>query len=278
MGMGTGDQDSADGVGNEWNKNKKQDNRGSFAPLRRFPEGNDRKKSRKKGNGRNRLGGDRVGDSMRIAGWVAGVALLAGSVAGFAETKIPCGKSLDHALESRSVLMIDSKPAGLHIVGTDEDAIHVSCTGANDETARNVTIQFSPTAKGGKLTIQGPHLQHGNNGLEIKIEVPRRTSLSVRMFAGEVTVEGVKGDKDIEVGAGQITISSIHDGDYRSVNATVDIGEVNARAFGDDKGGFFRSFTKENSSGDYRLRAHVTTGEIDLLGNAGQKGDGARPD
>ena len=51
------------------------------------------------------------------------------------------------------------------------------------------------------------------------------------MFAGQVTVEEVKGDKDIEVGAGKITISSIHDGDYRNVDASVSVGEVQARAF-----------------------------------------------
>ena len=60
------------------------------------------------------------------------------------------------------------------------------------------------------------------------------------MFAGQVTVEEVKGDKDIEIGAGQIAISSIHAGDYRSVKASVGAGEVQAQAFGADKGGLFR--------------------------------------
>ena len=203
------------------------------------------------------------------------VALLACNIAGFAETKIPCSQAMSHQLQSRAVLIIDSKPAGLQIVGTDQEAIHVSCTAGSDETARGVAFHFSPTANGGKLSIEGAHLLHGNNNLEVKIEVPRRTNVSVRMFAGEVRVEQVKGDKDIDLGAGQITISSIHDGDYRNVNASVSVGEVQARAFGADKSGFFRSFTRTNSSGDYRLQAHVTTGEIDLLGNAEQK---SKPD
>lgn len=215
---------------------------------------------------------------MKRAGCVAGVALLACSIAGFAETKIPCSRSFDHALQSRAVLLIDSRPAGLHIVGTDQDTIHVSCTAGSEENAREVFFRFSPTANGGKLSIEGAHLEHGNNNLEVKIEIPRRTSVSVRMFAGEVRVEEVKGDKNIEIGAGQITISSIHEGEYRSVDASVIAGEVKASAFGADKGGLFRSFKRENSSGDYRLHAHVTTGEVDLLGNAGEKGDVAKPD
>ncbi len=206
------------------------------------------------------------------------VALFACHIAAIAETKIPCGQTLTHSLRSRSVLLIDSKPAGLQIVGTDQEAIQVSCTAASDETARNVAIHFAPAANGGKLTIEGAQSHHGNNSLEIRIEVPRRTSVSVRMFAGEVKLEEVKGDKDIEIGAGQIVISSIHDGDYRSVDASVGAGEVKAQAFGADKGGLFRSFSRENATGDYRLRAHVTTGEIDLLGNAAKKSQGAKSD
>lgn len=215
---------------------------------------------------------------MRSVCCAAGVALLACNIAGLAETKIPCSQTLSFPLQSRSVLIIDSRPAGLQIVGTDQEAIHVSCTAGTDDTAKDVAFHLSPTANGGRLSIEGAHLQRGNNNLEVKIEVPRRTNLSVRMFAGEIKVEEVKGDKDIDLGAGQITISSIHDGDYRSVDASVSVGEVQARAFGADKGGFFRDFSRKNSSGDYRLRAHVTTGEIDLLGNAEQKSEGAKPD
>jgi hypothetical protein len=215
---------------------------------------------------------------MRSVCCAAGVTLLACNIAGLAETKIPCSQTMSHPLQARAVLTIDSKPAGLQIVGTDQEAIHVSCTAGSDETARDVAFHFSPTANGGKLSIEGARLQHGNNNLDVKIEVPRRTNLSVRMFAGEIRVEEVKGDKNIYLGAGQITIASIHDGDYRKVNASVSIGAIQARAFGVNKGGFFRSFSETNSSGDYRLQTHVTTGEIDLLGKAEQKSEGAKPD
>lgn len=215
---------------------------------------------------------------MRTVCCAAGVALLACNLAGFAETKIPCGQTVSSALQSRALLVIDSRPAGLQIVGTDQEAIHVSCTGGSRETVGNVVLHFSPTAQGGKLSIEGEQLLRENNGLQVKIEVPRRTNLSVRMLAGQVTVEEVKGDKDIDLGAGQIVISSIHEGEYRSVNASVVVGQVQARAFGADKGGFFRSFTRTNAGGDYRLEAHVTTGQVELRGNVAPQGEGPKPD
>jgi hypothetical protein len=108
------------------------------------------------------------------------------------------------------------------------------------------------------------YLKHGN--LKIRVEVPRKTNLGVQMPAGQVTVDEIVGDKDIELHAGQISISSTHAWDYRDVNASVDIGEVNAQVYGAEKGGFFRVFRKENPGGEYRLHAHIMTGQIELLG------------
>jgi DUF4097 and DUF4098 domain-containing protein YvlB len=117
---------------------------------------------------------------------------------------------------------------------------------------------------------------HG--GVQVRIEVPWKTSLSVRMPAGEVKVEEIKGDKDIELYAGQITISSAHEWNYRTVNASVAIGEVRAPMYDADKGGFFRGITKKTADGEFRLRAHVTTGEIDLVGRKTRPEAARQPD
>ncbi len=203
---------------------------------------------------------------MRFVCAVAGAALFACNLAGIAESKVSCDQTLTAPLRSNAVLAIDSRPAGLEIVGTDQEAIHVTCHGGNDEDAApHILLQFTASANGGNLKIEGSHTRHGNN-LQIKIEVPWKTNLRVQMPAGEVKVEEIKGDKDIDLYAGQITISSAHEWNYRSVNASVTIGEVRAAAYDADKGGFFRTFSRQSADGEYRLRAHVMTGEIDLLG------------
>jgi hypothetical protein len=164
------------------------------------------------------------------------------------------------------VLTIDSRPAGLDIVGTDQEAIHLSCTVHEVESARDIRFRLSGNQDDGKLTITGGALKNGN--LQIRIEVPRKTSLKVQMAAGEVKIEEIAGDKDIDLYAGQISISSARRWDYRSVDLSVDIGEVKAPAYGADEGGFFPGFTKKNANGEYVLHAHVMTGEIDLLGTS----------
>lgn len=194
----------------------------------------------------------------------AGAALLACNLACPAQTEVACGRPLDAPLQSRAVLTIDSRSASLEIVGTDQDNIHVTCTAGDSDGAQNLRIRLSGTDGNRTLTITGRHAVHNN--LQIRIEVPRQTSLRIHMPAGEVKVEEIAGNKDIDLYAGQITISSTRAWDYRSVSASVDVGEVNARVYGADKGGFFRNFTRHTLDGDYQLHAHVVTGEIDLLG------------
>jgi hypothetical protein len=204
----------------------------------------------------------RSGMKTRCAAIVAaGFAL---SAAAFAQSEVACSQALDTPLRSRATLIIDSRPAGLEIVGTDNPVLHLSCT-ANDVDPRDIRIRFSGTADDGKLTIGGSSLHKGN--LQVRIEVPRKTSLKVKMAVGQVKVEEIAGDKDIDMSVGQIIVSSDRLWDYRRVDTSVDLGQLRAPVYGADKGGFFRSFSKQTVDGEYLLRAHLTIGQIELLGS-----------
>jgi len=194
------------------------------------------------------------------AGTVASV--LACSMAGFAETNGNCDKPVEAPLRSRGALVIESKPAGIEIVGTDEDVIRVSCT-VHHGDPHDYELSLSGTPGYGRLTVSGGGTIH-NESLQIRIEVPRKTNLKVTMGAGQVKIEAIAGDKDIDLYAGQIVIASPDASNYRSVDASVTIGEVKASAWGVEKGGFFRNFTRSTVDGEYHLKAHVLTGQIDL--------------
>jgi hypothetical protein len=196
----------------------------------------------------------------------AGTALLACSLTGFPQTRAACGPTLNAPLHAHASLKIVSAPAGLEVVGADTDTLRVTCTTDDEERGREVQLHYSGGADGGTLRIEAPVSHHGD--LEFRIEVPRRINLRVNMGAGQVKVEEVTGDKAIALYAGQITISSAHEWDYRQVEASVDVGEVRAAAYHADKGGFFRTFSRRTSDGEYRLYAHVVTGQIDLEGDA----------
>ena len=203
---------------------------------------------------------------MKILCIAAGAILLTCNLEGLAQPEFPCGQTLDVPLRSRAVLAIDSRPAGLEVVGTDREMMHVTCTSDDGEAAQHIRLQYSGTAAGGKLAITGTFVKHGN--LRVRIEVPRKISLNIQMPAGEVKAEEITGDKDIDIYAGQVTISSNQVWNYRTIDASVVVGSVNAPAYGANKGGFFRSIKRDEAGGEYRLHAHVLAGEIDLRGKS----------
>src|SRR5262249_41748705 len=101
------------------------------------------------------------------------------------------------------------------------------------------------------------------NNFTIKIELPKSSALYVRMFAGDLSVRDIVGDKDVELHFGQLSLEVGKAEDYRRVSASVNSGALEATAFNVSKGGLFRSFN-QTGSGKYLLHAHVGAGELDL--------------
>lgn len=149
-------------------------------------------------------------------------------------------------------------PSGARIVGRDADVLRVTYDarhGGSDDV--RVRLQVSGNRAGIRVT-GCPH-----NNFEITVEVPKSSNLYARMFAGQLDVDEVSGDKDIEIHAGELNVEIGKPEDYRRVDASVLTGEVDAPPFNVSKGGLFRSFD-QNGPGKYRLHAHVGAGQIDL--------------
>src|SRR5215475_14509491 len=134
------------------------------------------------------------------------------------------------------------------IVGTDDTKMTVDLAGKN-VSSKNPRRQVRV-------------FRHMNDDLQI-IHVPKNSDLTARIFAGDVNVQDVVGNKDLELKAGQLTIGVDRPEDYGNVDMSVNAGEVDAEIFGDSKGGLFRTVSRKGE-GKYRLRAHVGTGQLSV--------------
>jgi hypothetical protein len=76
-------------------------------------------------------------------------------------------------------------------------------------------------------------------------------------------IEGVEGDKNVELRAGRLQIDIPHPNMYGHRDASVMTGSIESPVFNVSKGGLFRCF-EQQGPGKYRLHAHVMTGEFDL--------------
>ena len=82
-----------------------------------------------------------------------------------------------------------------------------------------------------RLTTYGP-----KNHFKVAIQVPARTDLHVRLTAGELRVENVQGNKDIESHAGEIDIDVGRPEEYHLVEASIWAGEIHAAPYHCDQG------------------------------------------
>jgi hypothetical protein len=160
---------------------------------------------------------------------------------------------------SGNQLRVRLRSGDFRIVGTDDNKITVQLSGKKASDARELTVRFRPSASGAELRISGGP----RNDLQVTIRIPKNTGLYVRMPAGELNLEGISGNKDVELHAGDLTISGSDAKEYSSVDASVTAGDLEAPLFGESHGGLFRSFHK-SGTGKYQLYAHVGAGDLTM--------------
>jgi hypothetical protein len=147
--------------------------------------------------------------------------------------------------------------SGVVVRGSDDNQIRVRYSGRDD--GGDVKVKFKSNGNRGELEIS--HCPRNN--FQITIDIPKVTDLRVRMFAGQLEVEQITGNKDLEIDAGQLTVAIGKAEDYGQVDGSVTTGQVDASPFNVSKGGLFRSF-HQSGPGKYKLHAHVGAGQVDL--------------
>ena len=184
----------------------------------------------------------------------------AGQTAGKAIVVTETGKeSFEADFPAGGQLRMHIRSGELRVIGRDENKIRVNYSGKNAGQLSDVKVTLKAVGSNGELHVSGgPH-----NDFRIEIQVPKNSGLYLRMPAGDLEVDGLTGDKDVEIHAGDMTLGVGKAEDYGHVDASVNAGDLDAQPFGVSKGGLFRSFDK-HGSGKYRLHAHVGAGDLVL--------------
>lgn len=143
------------------------------------------------------------------------------------------------------------------VVGSRDDRIRV--TWADGDRSTEVSLRIDVKAQRATVRTDTPW----NDGAKVRIELPRRTNIVVRLTAGDLEISGIEGSKDISAHAGDVTIDVGSRDQYRYATASVRVGDLRAGAFNVHKEGLFRSF-EWTGTGKYELRAHLTVGDLRL--------------
>ena len=162
-------------------------------------------------------------------------------------------------LTSGASLRLHLHEGDFRVVGSDSEKISVRIAGKNAEQAKQIRIRLKRSD--GDVDLKLSHVP--KKELQVTIEIPRSTNLYARMRGGDLSVEGVVGDKNLELTGGDLTIQVGSPEDYSHVDLSVRFGDVTGAQFGDPKGWLGNAVRKEGN-GRYRLHAHVMAGDLVL--------------
>ena len=169
------------------------------------------------------------------------------------------GKSpLEAKFVSNGQIRMSLCPGAIKLTGRDDNLLRLSYTTRTGQE-QEVRVRIQVNGDQAAIRVRGcPH-----NNFELRIEVPKASNLYARMFAGEMNIDGIHGDKDVEIHAGQLTMEIGRPEENGHVDASVYTGDLEASAFDVSKGGLFRSFD-HRGPGRFRVHAHVGTGQLEL--------------
>jgi hypothetical protein len=152
----------------------------------------------------------------------------------------------------------------VHVKRGEGPRIRVTYTvkSRHERNVKDAQVDFEVRGNDAVLEFHAP--PGGNTQFDVELEVPANTNLDVHEKVGDLTIENIEGDKDLELGVGDIRVANEHAG-YRLVNASAGIGDVSGAAYGETSGWLGKTL-KYRGDGKYELRAHVGVGDINLEG------------
>ncbi len=152
----------------------------------------------------------------------------------------------------------------LHIKRSDSNQIRLHYTVKSRRESRVKEAHVDIEIRGRDAHIEFHAPSGGNTQFDVELEVPQTTNLDVHEKVGDLTVENLEGDKDLELGVGDIRVAADRAG-YHLVRASAGIGDVNSDGYGETSGWLGKTL-KYHGDGKYELRAHVGVGDITLEG------------
>lgn len=166
--------------------------------------------------------------------------------------------SLERGFVANGRIRMDLSAGEYRISGSPDNKIRLEWSVRNSDQLSKVRARADVRGSDATITTDGP-----SNNFRVAIQVPARSDLYVRLTAGDLTVQHIEGNKDIEVHAGDVNIDVGRAEDYHSVDASIWAGDLNAEPFHVSKEGLFRSFDWKGH-GPYRLHVHLKAGDVRL--------------
>jgi hypothetical protein len=152
----------------------------------------------------------------------------------------------------------------LHIKRSDSNKIrlHYTVKSRRETYLKDAHVDFEVRGQDARIEFHAP--TGGNTQFDVELEVPASTNLDVHEKVGDLRVDDIEGDKDLDLGVGDIQVA-VGRSAYHLVRASTSIGDVSGDGYGETSGWLGKTL-KYRGEGKYELQAHVGVGDITLEG------------
>lgn len=179
---------------------------------------------------------------------------------------VPSGLAATHTqsiqVSPGATLVFRFRGGDVHIRrGTDAQHIIVRYTPDPKKPSEENKVQVRSQVRGSQVQIEVK--APVSLSVDAEVEVPSPIALEVHMTAGDLTVEGVDGNKDLRLFAGDLKVDVGRLQDLGDAEVSVGIGDVSVPPGGKTHGWLGHTW-KYKGSGPYRLYAHTSFGDTSL--------------
>ncbi len=146
--------------------------------------------------------------------------------------------------------------------GTDPQHIVVRYTPDPNKPEEEKKVQVRARVHGSEVQVEikAPVSLSVNT----EVEVPSPISLEVHLTGGDMVVEGVEGDKNLQLFAGDLKVNVGSLENIREAEVSCSVGDVDVPALGKVHGWLGHTW-KYQGNGQYRLYAHTSFGDASLV-------------
>jgi putative adhesin len=184
--------------------------------------------------------------------------IIVGGLLGGPIAKLNSSAHTEHAFAPGGTVTLELEAGDYTIVSGSDDKIVVDAESRHGRY-REVQTAVEVSGNTAHVTTHTPD----NSDVSVRIELPSRSHIDLRLTAGDLKIRGLEGNKDIESKAGDVDVEVGDPNKYGNVEASSLAGDITASPFGRNSSGIGNSFSW-TGSGPYHLRVHMLAGDLRL--------------
>lgn len=161
-------------------------------------------------------------------------------------------------------LVIDANVADLAIRRGDPGTLKlvIDPKDSNQPAEASWVREFTVSKQYAKVQLNLP--KHGNGSPHITLYVPEQTSIRLSLEVGNVAVDALHGNVEVDIGVGNLGVGAIDAAKYHDVSASVSMGNITDRAFNMSQSGMFGKDASYHGNGVLKLKVHAKIGNIEI--------------